>query len=67
MFRVFATTPETMGPGEIGAHSARAEAMGRAARARVEAAFSLTRTRHDYDALYQRLLARRGVEAAVPA
>ena len=28
MFRVFATTPETMGPGEIGAHAARAEAMG---------------------------------------
>lgn len=46
---------------------ARAEAMGRAARARVETAFSLTRTRHDYDALYQRLLARRGVESAVPS
>lgn len=28
MFQVFATTPETMGPGEIGAHAARAEAMG---------------------------------------
>ncbi len=28
MFRVYATTPETMGPGEIGAHAARAEAMG---------------------------------------
>ena len=28
MFEVFATTPETMGPGEIGAHAARAEAMG---------------------------------------
>ncbi|MDO8861500.1 TIGR03617 family F420-dependent LLM class oxidoreductase [Haliea sp. E1-2-M8] len=28
MFRVYATTPETMGPGAIGAHAARAEAMG---------------------------------------
>ena len=28
MFEVFATTPETMGPGAIGAHAARAEAMG---------------------------------------
>jgi probable F420-dependent oxidoreductase len=28
MFQVFATTPETMGPGEIGDHAARAEAMG---------------------------------------
>jgi len=28
VFQVFATTPETMGPGEIGAHAARAEAMG---------------------------------------
>lgn len=28
MFQVFAATPETMGPGEIGAHAARAEAMG---------------------------------------
>lgn len=28
MFEVFATTPEDMGPGEIGAHAARAEAMG---------------------------------------
>ncbi|GHD08813.1 LLM class F420-dependent oxidoreductase [Halioglobus japonicus] len=28
MFQVFATTPENMGPGEIGAHAARAEAMG---------------------------------------
>jgi probable F420-dependent oxidoreductase len=28
MFKVYATTPETMGPGEIGAHAARAEAMG---------------------------------------
>ena len=27
MFEVFATTPEDMGPGEIGAHAARAEAM----------------------------------------
>lgn len=28
MFQVFASTPEKMGPGEIGAHAARAEAMG---------------------------------------
>ncbi|MCB1676378.1 MAG: TIGR03617 family F420-dependent LLM class oxidoreductase [Halioglobus sp.] len=28
MFQVFASTPETMGPGEIGAHAARAEALG---------------------------------------
>jgi probable F420-dependent oxidoreductase len=28
MFQVFASTPENMGPGEIGAHAARAEAMG---------------------------------------
>jgi len=28
MFRVYATTPERMGPDEIGAHAARAEAMG---------------------------------------
>ncbi len=28
MFQVFAATPENMGPGEIGAHAARAEAMG---------------------------------------
>jgi len=28
MFQVFAATPETMGPGDIGAHAARAEAMG---------------------------------------
>jgi probable F420-dependent oxidoreductase len=28
MFQVFASTPESMGPGEIGAHAARAEAMG---------------------------------------
>lgn len=28
MFQVFAATPEDMGPGEIGAHAARAEAMG---------------------------------------
>lgn len=28
MFKVFAATPEDMGPGEIGAHAARAEAMG---------------------------------------
>ena len=28
MFEVFAATPEDMGPGEIGAHAARAEAMG---------------------------------------
>jgi len=28
MFKVYATTPETMGPGAIGAHAARAEAMG---------------------------------------
>ena len=28
MFTVYATTPETMGPGEIGPHAARAEAMG---------------------------------------
>ncbi len=28
MFEVFAATPETMGPGEIGAHAARAEALG---------------------------------------
>ncbi|QFU76092.1 TIGR03617 family F420-dependent LLM class oxidoreductase [Halioglobus maricola] len=28
MFDVFAATPEDMGPGEIGAHAARAEAMG---------------------------------------
>lgn len=28
MFQVFASTPEDMGPGEIGAHAARAEAMG---------------------------------------
>lgn len=28
MFKVYATTPETMGPGEIAAHAARAEAMG---------------------------------------
>jgi probable F420-dependent oxidoreductase len=28
MFQVFAATPETMGPGEIGAHAARAEARG---------------------------------------
>lgn len=28
MFKVFATTPEDMGPEEIGAHAARAEAMG---------------------------------------
>ncbi len=28
MFRVYATTPETMGPVAIGAHAARAEAMG---------------------------------------
>ena len=28
MFQVFATTPETMGPENIGAHAARAEAMG---------------------------------------
>ncbi len=28
MFEVFAATPENMGPGEIGAHAARAEALG---------------------------------------
>ena len=28
MFKVYATTPESMGPGAIGAHAARAEAMG---------------------------------------
>ncbi len=28
MFQVFAATPENMGPGEIGAHAARAESMG---------------------------------------
>jgi len=28
MFEVFASTPEDMGPGDIGAHAARAEAMG---------------------------------------
>ena len=28
MFKVYATTPETLGPGAIGAHAARAEAMG---------------------------------------
>tara|TARA_R110002049_G_scaffold12576_9_gene56178 strand:+ start:674 stop:1702 length:1029 start_codon:yes stop_codon:yes gene_type:complete len=28
MFQVFASTPEDMGPGQIGAHAARAEAMG---------------------------------------
>lgn len=28
MFEVFAATPETMGPGEIGGHAARAQAMG---------------------------------------
>ena len=28
MFQVFATTPEDMGPGQIGRHAARAEAMG---------------------------------------
>lgn len=28
MFQVFASTPQDMGPGEIGAHAARAEAMG---------------------------------------
>ena len=28
MFKVFAATPENMGPGQIGAHAARAEAMG---------------------------------------
>lgn len=28
MFQVFASTPEDMGPGEVGAHAARAEAMG---------------------------------------
>jgi len=28
VFQVFASTPEDMGPGEIGAHAARAEAMG---------------------------------------
>ena len=28
MFQVFAATPEDMGPGQIGAHAARAEAMG---------------------------------------
>jgi probable F420-dependent oxidoreductase len=28
MFQVFAATPENMGPGDIGAHAARAEAMG---------------------------------------
>ena len=28
MFQVFASTPENMGPGEIGRHAARAEAMG---------------------------------------
>ena len=28
MFQVFAATPEDMGPGEIGAHASRAEAMG---------------------------------------
>ena len=28
MFEVFAATPEDMGPGDIGAHAARAEAMG---------------------------------------
>lgn len=28
MFQVFAATPEDMGPGDIGAHAARAEAMG---------------------------------------
>lgn len=28
MFQVFASTPEDMGPGEIGVHAARAEAMG---------------------------------------
>ena len=28
MFQVFASTPEDMGPGRIGAHAARAEAMG---------------------------------------
>lgn len=28
MFKVFAATPEDMGPGEIGSHAARAEAMG---------------------------------------
>lgn len=28
MFQVFAATPENMGPGEIGTHAARAEAMG---------------------------------------
>ena len=28
MFQLFAGTPEDMGPGEIGAHAARAEAMG---------------------------------------
>ncbi|MEH6605597.1 MAG: LLM class flavin-dependent oxidoreductase, partial [Pseudomonadales bacterium] len=28
MFKVFAATPEDMGPGEIGGHAARAEAMG---------------------------------------
>ena len=28
MFQVFASTPENMGPGDIGAHAARAEAMG---------------------------------------
>ena len=28
MFEVFAATPENMGPGDIGSHAARAEAMG---------------------------------------
>ena len=28
MFEMFASTPEDMGPGDIGAHAARAEAMG---------------------------------------
>ena len=28
MFEVFAATPEDMGPGDIGVHAARAEAMG---------------------------------------
>ena len=28
MFKVYATTPESMGPWDIGAHAARAEAMG---------------------------------------
>ena len=28
MFQVFASTPEDMGPGDIGSHAARAQAMG---------------------------------------